>query len=265
MVEKLTLTNQALKSLKRGQVIRIGIGLFGLAILTIILQITFPEFMDSFLIAPLLIVGFWIGGMITLFIGFIVFMNRSKKARAIVIEHLYRPIFNELAFRSGSTLTLNASSDTMDPPWFISRPQPAQVVFEIGDSGENPILRAIEIVYSRSTGTRSQSYIEFSGLILSKPTEVSPFSYYPEQNVFGVVQKVNTLSSLPLPLQTLLRQYGEPYPVVYAEVISKQVDVALSQFPLVRVKRRYTDKDLETIRSMLQRILTLVRQFSELF
>jgi hypothetical protein len=265
MNESIISVNRDLKSLKRGQVIRIGIVLIGLAILTIILQITLPEFMDSLFITPLLIIGFWMGGMITLFVGFIVFMSRSKKARAIVIEQLYRPLFKELALRSGSTLTLGGSTVTVDPPWFISRPQPAQVVFEIGEPGETPLLRAIEIVYSRSTGTRRQSYIEFSGLILSKSTNISPFSFYPEQNILGMVQNVKSLSSLPLPLQSLLRQYGEPYPVVYAEVISKQIDVALSQFPLVRVERRYTDKDVKTIQSTLQRILTLVRQFNELF
>jgi hypothetical protein len=259
--------NRQLKALKQGQVIRLGLFFFALSILSIVLQIVVPEWMDALAFSFLFIPLFWIAGMITVFIGFIVLMNRSKKARTIIVESLYAPLFNSIASQAGSRYTLLSSTALMDPPWFVSRPQQANVVFTIGERGQPPLLQAVEIVYTRSTGTRSASYIEFSGYILTKPTSVDNFSYFPEQNVFGIKKSVDatSLATLPAPLPTILSEYGAPYPIVHAQVLDQRIELALSMFPLVRLKRRYKANDVSRIENDLRRLLQLITRFDDQF
>lgn len=260
-------TNQALKALKRGQWLRISALLFGGAIITIISLFIFPEATLLLDISPFLILGFWIGGMITAFIGMMVFMNRSQKAYRVVVENLYGPLFDAYAKRQSNWLELKASDAFIDPPSFILRPQQAQVFFTIGYAQQPPLLQAIEIRYTRTTGTRSSSYLEFGGYYLKKSTQVPNFSFRPEVNGFGIPLRIkeDTLNQLPELLKPLVQPFQPNYPYVYAENLAGNVEVGLYTLPFLRLRRRYKTKHLIEIQKDIERLFAIVTAFDEQF
>ena len=260
-------TNQALKALKRGQWLRISAILFLLAITTIISLIFFPDVTILLDYSPFLILGFWIGGMITAFIGMVVFMNRSQKAYRVVVENLYGPLFDAYAKRQSNWLELKASDELIDPPSFILRQQQARVFFTIGYAQQAPLLQAIEIRYMRSTGTRSSSYLEFGGYYLKKTTKVPNFSVRPEANGFGIPSRIKeeTLSQLPEKLIPLVQPFHPSYPYVYAENLAGTVEVGFYTLPFLRLRRRYGTKHLTEVQKDIERLFAIVTAFDEQF
>lgn len=263
----LSQTNQALKALKRGQWLRISATLFMLAIATIVGIILFPDqkaFSDA---SPFLILGFWIGGMITAFTGMIVFMNRSRKAYRVVVENLYGPLFNAYAKRQSNWLELKASDEEIDPPSFILREQKARVFFTIGYAQQDPLLQAIEIRYMRNTGDSASSYLEFGGYYLKKSTQIPPFTIRPDVNGFGIPSRVSdeTLSNLPAPLIEVVRPFQPKYPYVYGENLAGTVEIGFFVTPFLRLRRRFTTKHLPAIQQEIERLFAIVTQFDEKF